>query len=275
MKIALKQWAVIFLTLGLAVGAQAHRAWILPASTVLSGEDPWVTFDAAVSNDIFYTDHAPLRLDVVKAVGPDNRFVDLQNAATGKYRSTFDLHLQQKGTYKIFYSTYGMNARWETEAGEKRYWPGRGEVPTSEGFAREVPKKAKNLEISQASRRMETFVTAGSPSQGALKLTNLGLEMLPITHPNDLFAGDAAEFQFLIDGKPAVGAKITIIPGGMRYRNSQEDIALETDKNGKVTVTWPGAGMYWLNASYEDNKAKKPAQTRQGSYVATLEVLPD
>lgn len=263
------------LVLGLALNTQAHRAWILPGSTVLSGEEPWATFDAAISNDIFHADHAPMRLDGVKARGPDGQEVALQNAATGKYRSTFDLQLQQKGTYKIFSASSGLTARWETENGERRFWPPRGQTPTPEGFAREVPKKAKNLEIAQTSRRMETFVTAGRPSDTVLKPTGVGLELLPITHPNDLVAGEAAEFQFLIDGKPAAGTEVSVIPGGMRYRNSQEEIAAKADKDGKVIITWPAAGLYWLSASYRDNKAPKPATSRSGSYVATFEVLPD
>lgn len=271
----IKKTLLVALSVGLSLGAHAHRAWILPASTVLSGDDPWVTFDAAVSNDIFHTDHAPLRLQYIQALGPDGKAVELVNGAQGKYRSTFDLNLKQAGTYKIFTASNGLNARWETDDGERRYWPQRGQVPTEEGFAKEVPRKAKNLEISQSSRRMETFVTAGSPTDVALQPTNVGLELVPITHPNDLFAGEAAEFQFLIDGKPAAGTKITVIPGGMRYRNSQEEITAETDKSGKVKITWPAAGLYWLSASYRDDNAKKPAKTRSGSYVATFEVLPE
>jgi uncharacterized GH25 family protein len=267
----------LFIALGvsLSLGAQAHRAWILPASTVLSGDDPWVTFDGAVSNDIFHIDHAPLRLESVQVMGPDAQPVELQNTATGKHRSTFDLNLKEKGTYKVFTASNGLNARWETADGERKFWPPRGQAPSADGFAKEVPKKAKNLEISQSSRRMETFVTAGTPTDAALKPTNVGLELVPITHPNDLFAGEVAEFQFLIDGKPAIGTEVTVIPGGMRYRNSQEEITALSDKQGKVKITWPQAGLYWLSASYRDEKAKKPAKVRSGSYVATFEVLPE
>lgn len=271
----IKKALLVVLGVSFSIGAHAHRAWILPASTVLSGDDPWVTFDGAVSNDIFHTDHAPLRLDFVKVMGPNGEPVELQNTATGKYRSTFDLNLKEKGTYKVFTASSGLNARWETDEGERRFWPPRGQSATAEGFAKEVPKKARNLEISQSSRRMETFVTAGSPTDAVLKPTNEGLELVPVTHPNDLFAGEAAEFQFLIDGKPAAGAKITVIPGGMRYRNSQDEITAETDMAGKLKITWPQAGLYWLSASYRDDKAKKPAKVRSGSYVATFEVLPE
>ncbi len=261
--------------LAVSVSAQAHRAWILPAATVLSSEDPWVTFDAAISNDIFHTDYHAMNISALQVTGPDGKAVEVQNAHSGKYRTTFDLNLKQRGTYKVFTASSGLSARWETESGERKFWPGRGETPKPGDFEKAVPKKAKNLEVSQTSRRMETFVTAGEPSADVLKPSNQGLELVPVTHPNDLFAGEKASFKFLIDGKPAVGAKVEIIPGGMRYRNGQDSINVETGKDGSFTVTWPQAGMYWLSASYSDKQAKKPATTRSGSYVATFEVLPE
>jgi len=263
------------LVLCLPLTAQAHRAWLLPSATVLSSDDAWVSIDAAVSNDIFHADHAPMRPDSVVVTAPDGQILQVQNAVTGKYRSVFDVQLPQKGTYKIGTASSGLMAMWKTEDGERRMWPGRGEKANPADFDKMVPKKAKDLEVSQFSRRMETFVTSGTPTDTVLKATNQGLELIPVTHPNDLFAGEAATFQFLIDGKPAVGVKVTVIPGGMRYRSEQASIELESDKKGNIVVTWPQAGMYWLSANYRDDKAKKPAKTRSGSYVATLEVLPE
>lgn len=275
MKTFLKTTLCTALILCLPLTAQAHRAWLLPSATVLSSDDAWVSIDAAVSNDIFHADHAPLRIDGVTITAPDGAALTPQNAITGKYRSVFDVQLPQKGTYKIASASAGLMATWKTEEGERRMWPGRGEKANPADFDKAVPKKAKDLEVSQFSRRMETFVTSGSPTDTVLKATNQGLELVPVTHPNDLFAGEAATFQFLIDGKPAVGVKVTVIPGGMRYRSEQASIELETDKKGNISVTWPQAGLYWLSANYRDDKAKKPAKTRSGSYVATFEVLPE
>ena len=263
------------LVLCLPLSAQAHRAWLLPSATVLSSDDAWVSIDAAVSNDIFHADHAPMRTEGVTVVGPDGKNVEVQNANTGKFRSTFDVQLAQKGTYKIGTASSGLMAMWETESGERKMWPGRGERANPADFDKMVPKNAKNLKVSQTSRRMETFVTSGSPTDSVLKPSKQGLELVPVTHPNDLFAGETAQFQFLIDGKPAAGVKVTVIPGGMRYRNDQASIELESDKKGNVSVTWPQAGMYWLSANYRDDKAKKPATSRSGSYAATFEVLPE
>lgn len=263
------------LVLCLPLTAQAHRAWLLPSATVLSSDDAWVSIDAAVSNDIFHADHAPMRTESIVVTAPDGTTIAAQNATTGKFRSTFDVQLPQKGTYKIGMASSGLMAMWETETGERKMWPSRGERANPAEFDKMVPKNAKNLKVSQTSRRMETFVTSGSPTESVLKPSKQGLELVPVTHPNDLFAGEAAQFQFLIDGKPAVGVKVTVIPGGMRYRNEQAAIELETDKKGNISVTWPQAGMYWLSANYRDDKAKKPATSRTGSYAATFEVLPE
>lgn len=263
------------LVMCLPLSAQAHRVWLLPSATVLSSDDAWVGVDAAVSNDMFHADHAPMRIDGVTITAPDGSSLAPQNSITGKFRSVFDVQLPQKGTYKIAIASTGVMATWKTPEGERRMWPGRGEKGNSADVEKNIPKDAKEVQISQFSRRLETFVTSGTPDEKVLKITKQGLEMLPITHPNDLFAGEAAEFQFLIDGKPAEGVEILVIPGGMRYRNEQASIEAKTDKNGKVSITWPNAGMYWLSADYRDNKAKKPATVRTGGYAVTLEVLPE
>jgi uncharacterized GH25 family protein len=96
-----------------------------------------------------------------------------------------------------------------------------------------------------------------------------------VTHPNDLFAGEPATFGFTLDGKPAASMKVTVVPGASRYRNQQDALELTTDASGKVTLTFANAGMYWLEASVQDDKASvKPAKSRRASYVATFEVLP-
>lgn len=261
------------LALLLPLTAEAHRFWLLPTSTVVTKAGTWVSFDAAVSNDIFHIDYRPLQVGQLQIATPDGSTVAPENVSTGKLRTTFDLELASVGTYRLFTASNGLTARWE-EDGKPKFWPPRGTTPTREAFDKEVPKKADKLVITQSSRRLETFVTAGKPGTEALQPSKVGLELVPITHPNDLFAGETARFSFLIDGKPAVGVKLEIVPGGMRYRNDQAMINVETDKKGEVAITWPTAGLYWLEASYEDDKAPKPATKRSGQYVATFEVLP-
>jgi hypothetical protein len=263
------------LTLALAMAAllpltaAAHKAWLQPSQTVLAGTSPWITVDAAISNDLFYFNHVPLRLDNLTITAPDGSADAAQNAATGKYRSVFDVELRQQGTYRIAVVNRGLSASWE-EDGKPRRW--RGSEAT---FAAEVPKDAVGLEVSQSLGRIETFVTNGAPTTAALAAQGTGLELVAVTHPNDLFAGEEARFRMEIDGQPAAGLALEITRGGTRYRNAQDEMTVTTDASGEFSVTWPEAGMYWLEASTEDRRTSVPqASQRRLSYVATLEVLP-
>ena len=253
----------------LPLSAVAHKAWLQPSQTVLAGTNPWITVDAAVSNDLFYFNHVPLRLDNLVITAPDGSTVQPQNSATGKYRSVFDVELKQQGTYRIAAVNSGLSGSWEVD-GKPKHWRG-----TPATFATEVPKDGKNLQVSQSVGRNETFVTNGSPNDTALKPTGEGLELVPVTHPNDLFAGEQATFKLHIDGKPAAGLDVEITRGGTRYRNAQDEIKVKTDATGEFSVTWPEAGMYWMETGSEDSKTSMPqARQRRLSYVATLEVLP-
>ncbi len=265
--------ATLALAALVTVPASAHRQWMLPSATVLSGDDVWVTVDAAVSNDLFYFEHQPLRLDAVKAWAPDGTEVVIENKATGRYRSTFDVHLTQKGTYRIssvadmLMGSYDLNGKTERLP--------RG--TTAANLAEKIPAGATNVQTAEANNRNEIFVTVGEPTTNLFKPTGKGIELVPVTHPNDLVAGEEATFQFLLDGKPAAGLPVTVIPGGIRYRDQLGQIDLKTGTDGKVAVSWPEAGMYWLNvttpqASGADEGALQPI-ARRASYVTTLEVL--
>lgn len=267
MKTALRAFAVSAALL-IPFASQAHRAWLLPSATV-SSVDQWITVDGAVSNDLFYFNHVPLRLDSLAIIAPDGSTVAPENTHTGKYRSVFDLQLKQNGTYKLALVNQGVFASYELD-GQRKRW--RGSV---EKFATEVPAAARNLEVSESLGRIETFVTAGQPTDTALKPANVGLELVPVTHPNDLYAGEASTFRFLLDGEPAANLEIVVQPGGTRYRNEQREQQLKTDANGEVSVNWPAPGRYWLRTTLQDRKTSvKQATQRRLSYVATFEVLP-
>jgi uncharacterized GH25 family protein len=263
------KWSLLALALTLPFAAQAHKMWMVPSATNVSGADPWVTVDAAVSNDLFYPDHMPVALDRVVITAPDGQTAKAESALTGQYRSVFDVHLTQQGTYKIAAVNGGLFASYDLD-GQKKRW--RGDAAN---MGKEIPAGAKNVEVSESINRVETFVTNGKPSAVALKPTGNGLELVPVTQFTDLAVGEPAIFQLLLDGKPAAGLKVSAIAGETRYRNAQEEVDVTTGKDGKFSLNWPHAGMYWINASTQDDKASvKPAKQRRLSYAATLEVLP-
>ena len=285
---------VAIAALALPASVQAHRMWMMPSATVLSGEDPWVTVDAAVSNDLFYFEHQPVRLDNLKVWAPDGSEVKVENASTGHFRSVFDLHLTQKGTYKIAAVSNTVMGSYLLNGKQERLKRGT----TVETLAAAIPAGATDVQTAEASNRNEIYVTSGAPTTTVFKPSGQGIELVPVTHPNDLVAGEAATFQFLLDGEPAAGLTVTAIRGGIRYRDALGQQDLKTGADGKVTITWPEAGMYWLNATTGGGREgpggpgeagpnagaptapgagapPRPAgpPQRRANYVTTLEVL--
>lgn len=269
-------------SLALPLAAHAHRAWLLPSGTVYSGQQPWVSVDAAISNDIFYYEHNAAGLDNLVVIGPNGQPVPAENQAKGRYRSMFDVKLEQQGTYRIALVNDSLIASFKVGGETKRL---RG---SAESLAKDIPADATELRVSQNNSRVETFVTRGKPSTDALKPTGAGIELVAVTHPNDLVEGDTATFRFLDNGKPAAGYAATVILDGLRYRSELGEIRLNTDQNGEIQVKWPAAGMYWVNVAppraprvegAPPAPPSGPAGTlaepvRRSNYSLTLEVLP-
>ncbi|MDX2234161.1 MAG: DUF4198 domain-containing protein [Hyphomonadaceae bacterium] len=269
MKRSLLAFAVALGAVALSpAAATAHRAWLLPSDTVLSGADPWVGVDAAISNTLFHADHNAMRLDAVMITAPDGARVLPENVGQARYRATFDVHLRQPGTYKIANVMQGASARFRID-GEERMWRG-----AAKDLAAAVPAGATDVRRTESLNRVETFVTRGAPTRTVFALTNAGLELAPITHPNDLAAGETARFRLLLDGRPAGGLKVTVAPGGARYRDDPAETEIAADAEGVIAITWPAAGMYWLNAAQRDLPGAAPGAVRNVQYTAVLQVLP-
>ena len=245
----------------------AHDAWILPSATVLSGKDAWITVDAAVGNGKFFFNHRPLSLKGLEITSPGGQKVSGENLHSGEVRSGFDVHLTQPGTYRIAVVNNGVTARWK-EDGKMKRWFG-----SAADYAQKVPANAAELDVGQRVSRVETFVTLGEP--GSIAQQKEGINLVGVTHPNDLFAGEKAKFIITIDGQPAKQQAVQIVPEGNRYRNNLDAIELKTNDKGEFEVTWPQAGRYWLETASADQKTTlSAAKKRTLSYSATLEVLP-
>ncbi|MBW6533267.1 DUF4198 domain-containing protein [Sphingomonas sp. RRHST34] len=278
--IARTRFLVAAALLALPAAVSAHRMWLLPSGTIFSGTDGWVTVDSAVSNDLFYADHQPGRLENVRVWQPDGTPGTLQNGATGRYRSVFDVRLDKPGTWKIGSAMSGIVGSFKVGGVEKRVG-GRGGPPTSAGGPRQppltvadIPADATDVRLTETSARNEIFVTAGEPTRTVLTPSGKGLEIDYVTHPDELVAGEIARFRFLVDGQPATALKVIVVPGGKRYRDAEGARELTTAADGTLAIEWPGAGMYWLNATLTDSHATAPRATqRRMSYTTTLEVM--
>ena len=280
-----------------ASAAYADHPFVLPSNTAYSGDAPVATFDAAGADHVFFFDHRPLPLASIAITAPDGSPTQPYNTLQSRYRTSFDLKLEQQGTWKIASVQTMISGSFKLN-GEERRVGGRpggtggpggprpagaapaGPVPGGEPRRQppvafeDIPAEATDVHLTEIVGRAETFVTAGAPTTGALKPTGKGIELDPVTHPNEVVAGETARFRFLIDGKPAPGLAVTVVPGGDRYRDDAGEVTLKTGADGVAAIKWPAAGMYWIGTEAEDKApSEKRAETRRMSYSATLEVM--
>jgi hypothetical protein len=270
-----KKTVLAVLLAAAAAGASAHRPWILPSASFVEGEDAWVTLDAAISEGMFYFDHLPLKLDGATVTDPDGAVTPLPAAAIGKLRTTVDLKMPKDGTYKVSLVNSSVMGSYKLGNEMKRF------RSTEQAYAKEVPPDATDLRITRMHQRIETFVTANKQSSGALKPTGVGLELVPVTNPTDLRAGETARWRFQLDGKPLPNFPFSLVPGGVKYRGTLGEVRLATDAQGEASFKLPAANMYWVSASWPAVQAKGPgldngpADARRYGYIATVEVLPE
>lgn len=255
--------------LAIAGPASAHRMWMMPSTFTLSGEEQYITVDGAISNNLFFPNHVALSLEDVSITRPDGSVVDPENGSTLKFRSVFDVKLDQQGTYRISETGSLYWAMWK-ENGEEEWRRGSWEYLVAEGY-----DKKDGVSFQQSKRRVETFVTLGAPSTGAFQPTNQGLELQPITHPNDVYVGEDVQFRMLSDGQPAKDIEVEIVMGQDRYRDSENGLKVKTNADGVFTFSVGQPGQYWLSAGGEGTTTAHGHEMEQFiSYVATIEALP-
>ena len=235
---------VVASLLAAPLAASAHRPWLLPSATTVDGDAPVVSIDGAISEDLFDFDAFPLAIDDLAVTAPDGRAVATEGRAATRRRTSFDIKLVQKGTYRIAGVTDAAMASWK-QGGEQHRWRG---APAD--LATQVPADAQDVQVTRMLTRAETFVTNDTPSAVAPDASTPGLSMQPLTPPTDLSDGDTSRFRLLLDGKPYANADVTVIRGGNRYRYKMGEMALKTDGDGVVAITWPEPGRYWLGANH-------------------------
>lgn len=269
----IKQLAIAVALAGAACAAQAHRPWMIPNTSIIETDrEAWVTIDGAISEGLFENDFVPLKMDGLTVTGPDGATAPAPAAVTGKHRSTVDILLPTDGTYRITLAAANVMGSYKLNGETKRF------RATEATLQKEIPAGATEVKTTTIQQRQDTFVTRNKSSDGALKPTNTGLEMVALTNPTELRAGETARFRFQLDGKPLANFPFSLIPGGVKYRGTLGEVRLSTDAKGEASFTLPAPNMYWLSAAYPANAPRGPGieqPAKRYSYSATFEILPE
>jgi len=254
--------------------ASAHKRWVLPSLFSVS-EQQWVTFDATVSNNIFYPDRA-WPLDSIHVYTPDTSAGLVENKQEGHRRSTFDVNLNQTGTFRISLGGENYFARYpkvDPKPDERPFHAIR--AGSLKELKSKIPADAKDVKMSLSNSRLESYVTVGAPSTEVFKSSGSGIELIPTTHPNDLYQGEQATFKFTVDGKTVKDLSVLMVWEGTRYRNDEQAIELKTDETGSVQLDLTQTGRFLIEIEYAiDMPAEAEYASKSFAYFGTFEVLP-
>ena len=136
-----------------------------------------------------------------------------------------------------------------------------------------LPENARDVKTMLIDMTSVVYVSRNEPSNTVYQPKGKGLELNPITHPNDIVQGEEAVIEVLLDGKPAEGVSIEITPGGTRYRDERNSIELTTDKTGRVAFTPEQAGPWFFAADLSIPSDSPLADSVEAIRFMTFEVI--
>jgi len=285
MKRTFKILGLSFIFLTQSAPLFAHGRYILPSHTQLSGEDlKQVTLVASISNDVFHPDKPlgnngggevnsflsnifkTLKASVTLPNGTVNNTIEWQAFAR---QSSTDITIDKPGTYRV--SLVQQPTRLVTfkkpDGTPSRFF-GNQQTP---------PPGATNVVHHTTASRTETFITHNTPNRSALISVGSGLELVGETHPNDLFVGETAHFQLILDGKPLKDpTAVHITRDGTLHRNQRNTLERQADALGNFSVIFIKAGMYLLEVEHTRKGAKNSGiDFHHNTLYVTLEVFPE
>lgn len=264
---------LLAVTMAAEAALAAHMPYVKP--TTFAPRRDFITFEAAMSADVFFAPDFPIRGDGdFWATGPSGVPVKAVAATVHKEFAVAEAALPGPGTYRLSTGDRpGRSSKWARIDGEWTMIRPAGAPGASRGIEESaVPAGAETM-VAQSYIRAETYVTRGAPDRGALKPSGQGVEIEPLTHPNELFVGEAFRFKLLSDGGPAAEAPFAIYRSGDVHAERRYTFAGKTDAAGAASVTFDQAGIYVLIASYPPRTpGSNVPLPRTTTYSLTFEV---
>lgn len=260
--------------IGAAGLVHAHPVWIMPSEFSLSTEKDqgeWITVDVTASHTYFGYDKS-VALDSFFVLAPDGDRSSIGSYFKGHRRSVFDHYIDQSGTYKIegkrplFYFTSYKSGKRDTP---KRMFANK------EDAKNRLPKNARDVSTLLIDLKTVTYVTNNAPTDDVIEPKGKGLELKPITHPNDIVVGEEVEFVMLLDGKPVSDVEAEVTPAGTKYRSERGAIEFKTSDDGKIVFTPMQAGPWLFGADLKSPVDSPLADYQLSIRFMSFEVLPE
>lgn len=249
----------------LALTAHAHTPFLLPSSFEPQ-PNGYVSVDAGFTEKFFLSD-VGFGATAFSITTPSGHVTPMGDIHPFKTRTVAEQKLPgETGTYRL--------STGPRLGAVFRSWERNGKVEHARDASPPMPVDAKLLTHYQSLSISEAYVTAGKPSLGALKPYDKGLEIVPITHPSDLFTGEPFQFSVQFNGKPLSKQKVDIFRSPMDLASQHSVHSLTTDALGRIAYTPEQPGIYLALVRLRADAPAGAAAPQYGyNYTLTFRVL--
>ena len=255
----LRTFALVLLS-SFTSAAAAHTPYLAP-NTFAPQAGETVTLDAAFA-ETFFVPEVVFDKSVFSVTCPDGVGRAPTSVHYQKTRAVIEHALpKQAGTYR--FST-GLR-----HGAVFRSWEIDGKRESTRDAKAPIPPGATLLPSFQAITVAETYLTIDAPDRAALKPRGSGIEIIPQTHPADLYTGESFVVRVLHDGTPLVDQPVEFTEAVWTSDRKAEVVTLNSDAQGRVTLPLRHAGT-WLALTRHRTKAPAGAPADEYSHSFTL-----
>lgn len=251
--------------------AMAHDTYIWPSYFTINADKPThVAVDLTVSNTALRPEFS-VSSNGVKVLGVNGKEIHrIGPYYQGHKRSSFDLAIEETGTYGLFYQQeprYLTRYTLSKTDKKKRLRANKKEA------IKQLPKNAKDIKTAKYNTVSMSFVTNKAPTTEALAPKNKGFELIAVTHPSDYITGEPIVLQALFNGKPVENVEMVVELEGTQYRKDPQAIDVKTNRKGKAKFTLQTGGRYLLKTSHETTSTSDLADVDVTRIFYVFEVI--
>ncbi|MBN8480593.1 MAG: DUF4198 domain-containing protein [Xanthomonadales bacterium] len=252
--------SMLALLAAFATNVLAHTPYLAP-NTFAPREGAVVTLDAAFA-ETFFVPEVVFDKSRFEITAPDGTKREPDSVQYFRSRALVEHTMpKQAGTWR-FSTGPRVGAVF-------RNWEIDGHKESTRDPEAVIPEGATRLPSYQAITLAETYLTIGAPDRGALKPRGSGIEIIPVTHPADLYSGESFVFEVLQDGKPVADEAVEVTEAVWTSDRRPEVVRLKTAADGRATLALRRAGT-WLALVRHRTEAPAGAPADEYSLSATL-----
>ena len=231
------------------------QQWILPNFFYTNRESPWLGIEHTWGDQRFVSGQGPGTLLLI--FYPEGGHSGPASTYFGQTRTVAEMELTEPGTYRIE-TDRPAHYVTELEIDGKRTWVHKPKD--------QLPGK-KIIQSAHRWSQTTTFVTVKKYTKRVLEATGALLEIVPVTHPNQIFVGKPFVVRVLSRGQSVPGQQVR----AYSETGSGHDATLATVTNadGECELIFRASGKYLLTANFRQ-AAKDPSRANVDIFSVSM-----